>query len=105
MSGTRCYEWFKRYKDGRKSTYDEPRLGRPSTSCNDAHVMQVREIMRSNRRLTVREIAEDCNISIGSYHHILMTKLEMHRVVSKFLPQFLTQGQRDCHLPGTFGSR
>jgi hypothetical protein len=53
MSRTRCYEEFKRFKDGRQSTHDEPHLGRPSTSCDDAHVEQVCEIMRSNRRLTV----------------------------------------------------
>jgi hypothetical protein len=41
----------------------EQRLGRPLTSCEDAHVAQVRGIMRSNRRLTVREIAEE-------YQHI-----------------------------------
>jgi hypothetical protein len=44
MSRTRCYEWFKRFKDGRQSLQDEPRLGRPSTSCDDAHVAKVREI-------------------------------------------------------------
>jgi hypothetical protein len=64
-SRTRCYEWFKRFKDGRQSSHDEPRLGRPSTSCYDAYVMQVREITRSNRRLTVQEIAEECNMMIG----------------------------------------
>jgi ribosomal protein S25 len=85
---------FKRFKDGRQSTLDEPRLGRPSTSCDDAHVEQVREIVSSNRRLSVREIAEECNISIGSCHDILTTKLEMHGVVSKFVPRLLTQDQR-----------
>jgi hypothetical protein len=55
-------------------------------SCGDAHIAQVREIMRSNHRLTVREIAEECNISIGSCHGILTTKLEMHRVVLKIVP-------------------
>jgi hypothetical protein len=86
MSCTRCYEWFKRFKDGRQSMHDKPHLEWPSTSCEDAHVVQVREIMRSNRRLTVREVAEECNVSIGSCHDILMTKLEMHRVFSKFVP-------------------
>jgi hypothetical protein len=61
-------------------------LGRPSASCDDAHVAQVHVIVRSNRRLTVREIAEECNISIGSCHGILTIKLEMHQVVSKFVP-------------------
>jgi hypothetical protein len=27
MSRTRCYDWFKRFKDGWQSTYDVPRLG------------------------------------------------------------------------------
>jgi transposase len=71
------YEWFKRFKDGRQSTHDELHLGRPSTSCDDAHVAQIREIVGSNRLLTVREI-EECNISIRSCHDILSTKLEMH---------------------------
>jgi hypothetical protein len=31
----------------------------------------------------------------GSCHDILMTKLEMHWVVSKFAPRFVTQDQRD----------
>jgi hypothetical protein len=63
MNCTRCYEWFKRFKDGQQSTHDVTCLGRPSMSCDDAHVAQVREIVRSNRRLTVRKIAEGCNIS------------------------------------------
>jgi hypothetical protein len=107
MSHTRCYKWFKGVKDGLQSTH-EPCLGRPSKSCDDAHVLEAREIVRSNRRFTVRDIAEECNISIGSCHDILTTKLEMHWVVSKFVPQLLTQDQRDrqsrCHLSGTFGS-
>jgi predicted DNA-binding protein YlxM (UPF0122 family) len=66
------------------------------------HVAKVCEIVHSNHRLTVREITEECNISIGSCHDILKTKLELHQVVSKFAPRLLTQHQRDsqtaiCH--------
>jgi hypothetical protein len=63
MGRTCCYELFKRFKDGWQSIHDEPCLGWPSESCDDAHVAQVREIMHSNHRLTMREIAEECNIS------------------------------------------
>jgi hypothetical protein len=76
----------------------EPHVGRPSTSCDDAHVAQVHETMCFNRHLTVWEIAEECNISIGSCHDILTTKLEMHRVVSKFVLRLLTQDQRDSRV-------
>jgi hypothetical protein len=49
------------------------------------HVAQVREIMHSGR-LTVQKIGEECNILIGSCRDILPRKLEMHWVVSKFVP-------------------
>jgi hypothetical protein len=58
MSHTHCYDWFKWFIYGQQSTHDKPHLGQPSTSRNDAHVAQVCEILRSNRRLTVQEIAE-----------------------------------------------
>ena len=31
--GRKCvYEWFKRFREGKETTEDEPRSGRPSTS-------------------------------------------------------------------------
>jgi hypothetical protein len=98
MSHTCCCEWFKQFKDGRQSTHDQPCLGWPSTLCDDADIVQVHEIVRSNCRLTVLEIAEECNISKGSYHDTLTTKLEMHLVVSKFVPRLPTQDQKGSHV-------
>jgi hypothetical protein len=66
LGRTQCYDRFKRFKDGRKSVDDDPRSGRPSTSTDDARMTKVNEILRSNRRLIVREIVEDCNISVSS---------------------------------------
>jgi hypothetical protein len=58
-------------------------------------VTKVNEIERSNRRLTIEEIAEDCNISVGSCHEILVEKLGMHRVAAKFVPRLMSQDQKD----------
>jgi hypothetical protein len=69
-----------------------------STSYDDAHVAQVREIVRFNRRLTVRKITEECNMSIGSCHDILTTTLYMHRVVPKFVPKLRRQEQRNSRV-------
>jgi hypothetical protein len=90
---TQCYEWFERFKDDRQPTDNDPRPGRPSTSTDAVHIAQVRAVVRSNRRLTVREIAEECNISVGSCHAILTEKLEMHRVAAKFVSRLLTEDQ------------
>jgi hypothetical protein len=83
VSRAHCCEFFKQFKDGQQSTRDEPHVGWPSASCDSAHVAQVHEIMHSNR-LTVWKITGECNISIGSCHDTLTTKIEMHGVVSMF---------------------
>jgi len=53
MSRKQCYEWFKRFKEGRMSVGEDPRPGRPSTSTNGDHVERVRAVNRVNRLLTV----------------------------------------------------
>jgi len=38
---------------------------------------RVRAVIRGNRRLTVREVADEMSISIGSCHQIFTEKLQM----------------------------
>jgi hypothetical protein len=80
---------------GRKSTDDDPLPGRLSTSTDAVHVAHVCAVVRFNSRLTVREIAEKCNIFVGSCHAILNEKLEMHWVAAKFVPRLLTEDERE----------
>jgi len=68
MGGTQYYEWFKRFKEGRISVGEDLKPGRLSTPTNDDHDEIVRAVFRGNRRLTVREVADEVGISIGSCH-------------------------------------
>ena len=95
MSTKQCYEWFKRFQEGRASVDEVPRPGRHSTSTDDGHVQMVRHVIRANRRLTVREVAEEVDISVGSCHQILTEKLQMRRVSAKFVPRLLTNDQKE----------
>jgi hypothetical protein len=52
------------------SVVEDPWAGRPSTSTNDDHVERDRAVNRGNRRLTVREVADELVISVGSCHQI-----------------------------------
>jgi len=58
-------------------------------------IAKVRTIVRNNRRLTVREIADDCGVSVGSCDAILTDDLHMKRVCAKFVPRLLTDDQRE----------
>ena len=54
---------MKRFSEGRESVTDEERSGRPATSRNEENIAIVRQIVRENRWLTVRSIAEQVNIN------------------------------------------
>ena len=60
MGRTQVFYWFRRFKEGRTSVEIDPRSERPSTSRNEETIAKVRTIFRNNRRLTVREITDDC---------------------------------------------
>ena len=45
-------------------------LQRPSASIDDPHVCKINNLVRAKRRLTIRELAEACEISVGSCYEI-----------------------------------
>ena len=57
------------FKDGATSVDSEPRHDRPSTSRNDNVIKEVRTLVMQDRRITVRELTDEVEVSIGSVHH------------------------------------
>lgn len=89
MSQPRVYEWYKRFQEGREDIEDDERSGRPSTSTSDENVEKVKKIVLANRRITIREVAEETGISYGSCEAIFVDVLNMKRVAAKFVPKLL----------------
>jgi len=73
----------------------ECRPGRPSTSTNDDHVERVCAVIYGHRRLTVREVADEVGIGIGSCYQIFTEKLQIRHFSAKFMPRLLTDDQKD----------
>ncbi|UYV72842.1 hypothetical protein LAZ67_10000956 [Cordylochernes scorpioides] len=82
------------FSEGREDVNDEWRAGRPSTSTTDEKINEVEKMILANRRITVREVAEDSNISIGSCHSIFINVLGMRRVAAKFVSKILNCDQK-----------
>ncbi|UYV84537.1 hypothetical protein LAZ67_X002498 [Cordylochernes scorpioides] len=61
---------------------------------NRRKINEVEKMILANRRITVREVAEDLNISIGSCHSIFINDLGMRRVAAKFVPKLLNCAQK-----------
>ena len=54
MSQINTFQWYKRFKDGRKSVDDDERSGRPSTNTIPENIAKVREIVRKLSTMFVR---------------------------------------------------
>jgi hypothetical protein len=52
LSRSKTFEWYSRFKSGRRSFEDDSRPRRPSTSHTEDSVARVREIIRADRRLS-----------------------------------------------------
>ena len=94
LDRSNVYRWYKMFSEGREDVNDEERAGRPSTSTTDENIDEVKKIVLANRRITVREVAEDLNISIGSCHSIFTNDLDMRRAAAKFVPKLLNFDQK-----------
>ena len=72
------YRWYKMLSEGREDVNDEEHAECPSTSTADENIDEVKKIVLVNCRITVREVAEDLNISIGSCHSIFTNDFGRH---------------------------
>jgi hypothetical protein len=91
LSRSKTFQWYSRFKNGRTSIDDVPHTGRPSTARTNETVDRVNKVIRGNRRLTIREIADELNLSFGTCQAILTQDL----VSAKLVPRLLTQYQTE----------
>ena len=89
LSKKNVYKWYKLFTEDREDVNNDAHPGRPSTLTTDENVEAVKKIVKENRRITIREVAEDVGISVGSCHEIFSDVLGMKRVAAKFVPKLL----------------
>ena len=94
MKKTAVYKWVKRFSEGRESVTDEERSGRPATSRTEENIANIRNILRENRRLTIRSIGEQVNIDRETVRKIFKEDLDMRKVCTKMVPKELTNEQK-----------
>ncbi|XP_023232648.1 putative uncharacterized protein FLJ37770 [Centruroides sculpturatus] len=100
MSNTQIKEWYNHFKDGRTSVDSKPCSGRPS-SRNEIVIELVQILVMVDHCITVRELANETGVSIGSVHSILTEDLGKKRVSVKFVSadsDFCLQTQHSCGL-------
>ncbi|KAJ8957240.1 hypothetical protein NQ318_007804 [Aromia moschata] len=97
LSDRHIFRWHKAFAEGRENVNDENRAGRPSTSSSDDNVKGVRDLLNTDRRLSVRLIrliSETLDITKIIVHEIVSESLGMRKVCAKLLPKVLTDDQK-----------
>ena len=81
------------FKRGRTSLEDETRSGRPSDATDKEMCIKVRDLVYSDRRIKVEEIANALHISHGSVSTILHDRLGMRKPTAHWVPKSLRDEQ------------
>ena len=66
MSRARVFEWHKQFSEGRESVKDDDRPDHPHTAVTDDNIEKARDVIRKDRRLGVRAVAEEVNLDMES---------------------------------------
>ena len=79
---------------GREDVEDDPKSGRPCTSTTDTNIKKVRQLVRSDRRVTIRVIANELGMDKETVRTILVDTLSVRKVCAKMVPSLLTEEQK-----------
>ena len=96
VSRTLVYTWHKRFKKGWTGDPMKEARGRPSKS-DDKLKSRVLDVIREDRRLTVREVGDMIGVGKSSVQRIL-SDLSMTRVCARWVHRLLTEEQMQCRL-------
>lgn len=80
VSRTLVFDWHRRFKNGEESIEDRDGRGR-KRKITSTSVTAIADALRRDRRLTVRALADEFDISVGSIHSILINELKMTKVI------------------------
>ncbi|KAJ8962169.1 hypothetical protein NQ318_018126, partial [Aromia moschata] len=94
LSNRQIFRWHKTLAEGREDVNDENRAGLPLTSSSNDNVKRVRDLLNTDRRLSVRLISETLDITKTIVHEIVSESLGMRKVCAKLMPKVLTDDQK-----------
>ena len=90
FSKKNVYKWAKLFKV-RKSAEDKDRPGRPTEVRSPEVIKSVNDLIQSNRRVTVDDIARTLGLSFGTAHKIVHDNLGYSKISCRWCQRCLLQ--------------
>ena len=94
LSRAQEFQCNARFKTGGTSVDDDERTGRHTSCTSPETVARIQELICQDRRLTIRDIAEEVEVGYGTCQRVLTEELCMHCVAAIFVPRIPTADQK-----------
>ncbi|XP_072140818.1 protein GVQW3-like [Dermacentor andersoni] len=94
MGRSGFFEWHKLFGEGRERVEDDDRLGCPSTSKTNKNVSRVKNLLNSDRRMSIAMIVDDLSIPQTQVFEIVAENLATRKVCAKFVPRVQQKAHR-----------
>ncbi|UYV83135.1 TMEM57 [Cordylochernes scorpioides] len=98
LSCSRTFEWFSRFQKGREKVNDDQHTGRPRSLRCEENMLKIKELIKSYRRIYIKDLSSETGLSVGLCHQIVTKDLDMIWTSSKFVPQILTEEQKEVRM-------
>jgi transposase len=94
LNRSNVFRWYSRFRDGRELPDDE-RGGRPKSTRSEVNIATVADLVKNDRRITSRMIAESLNIPKTVVLRIPKGDLGKRKLCAPFVPNSLTPEKRE----------
>ena len=79
---------------GQQQLKDAARPGRPALTTTKGNIEKIQNILKTDARFTVRQLARMTNLSLARVHAILKKHLKVRKINARWIPHLLTDEQK-----------
>jgi hypothetical protein len=90
VNRSNVFRWYSQFWDGRELVEDDESGGHPKLTWTEVNIAAVADLVKNDRRIASRMIAESLNIPKTVVLRILKEDLGKRMLGAHFVPQFLT---------------
>ena len=86
--------WHRHFRCGRTSVESELIPGRLHSFADEGTIEKMEPLVMEDRMISVRQLAEEVKISVGSVEKILHDHLQLRKVCARWIPRILSSFQK-----------
>lgn len=95
VSKTTVTDWARMFRKGRQFTTDLRRPGQAHIVATEKTIAKIDAAIQVNRCRSIRSLAKEFDVSIGTIQKVVRKKLQYRKVCSQWVPRMLTDHQKE----------